>query len=118
LAIIDDVKLALRISNMAFDSEITDLIDAAQSDLLLSGVNANKTVTETVTPEPTEENPEPEPIEVEDMDPLVKRAITAYVKANFGWDNPDAERLQRSYDLLKMHLSLAGDYNAVPEEAV
>ena len=50
-------------------------------------------------------------IEIEDTtDPLVRRAITTYVKANFGWDNPDAERLQKAYDLLKMHLTLSTDY--------
>ena len=50
-------------------------------------------------------------IEIEDTtDPLIRRAITTYVKANFGWDNPDAERLQKAYDLLKAHLTLTEDY--------
>jgi len=110
LALINDIKTALRISHSALDGEIEDLISAAQSDLLLSGVNANKTVTETVIPEPTEENPEPEPVEIQVMDPLIKRAIIVYVKAHFGWNNPDAERLQQSYDMLKMHLSLSQEY--------
>lgn len=110
LALKDDIKTALRISNSAYDTEIDDLIDAAKTDLLLSGVNANKTVIETVTPEPTEDNPEPEPIEVEVMDPLIKRAITIYVKAHFGWNNPDAEKLQQSYNMLKAHLSLSQEY--------
>ena len=114
MALKDDIKTALRISNSAYDTEIDDLIDAAKTDLLLSGVNANKTVIETVietvTPEPTEDNPEPEPIEVEVMDPLIKRAITIYVNAHFGWNNPDAERLQQSYDMLKCHLALSQEY--------
>jgi len=118
LALKDDIKTALRISNSAYDTEIDDLIDAAKTDLLLSGVNANKTVIETVTPEPTEDNPEPEPIEVEVMDPLIKRAITIYVKAHFGWNNPDAERLQQSYDMLKCHLALSQEYAEVTEDAV
>jgi hypothetical protein len=108
-----DVKTILRMSNNIYDAEIEDLIEAAKSDLTLSGVNIGKTVTETCTPEPTEENPEPEPVEVEAMDPLIKRAITVYIKAHFGWDNPDAERLQESYNMLKQHLSLAGDYSAM-----
>ncbi len=96
MALLDDIKIALRISpsNTAYDTEISDLIEAAKSDLILSGVVANKVV---------------------DTDPLIKRAVSIYVKANFGWDNPDAERLQKSYDLLKMHLTLASDYNTAEE---
>lgn len=96
--LIDDIKITLRISktNLAFDSEIEDLIETARQDLKLAGVSANIVDAET------------------DQDPLIKRAITTYVKANFGWDNPDADRLQKAYDSLKMHLSLAGDYNAIP----
>ena len=110
MGIVDDIKTTLRISNTAYDAEIEDLIEAAKADLKLSGVNIDKTVTETYTPEPTEDNPEPEPIEVEVMDPLIKRAITIYVKAHFGWNNPDAERLQQSYDMLKCHLALSQEY--------
>ena len=110
---LEDVKTILRISNNAYDAEIEDLIEAAKIDLKLSGVNIDKTVTETYTPEPTEENPEPEPVEIQVMDPLIKRAIIVYVKANFGWDNPDAERLQKSYDMLKTHLALSAEYTEV-----
>lgn len=87
---LDSIKTTLRISNTAFDIEILDLIDAAKMDLKISGVN-----------------------KIDYDDPLIKRAIIVYVKANFGWDNPDAERLQESYNMLKQHLSLAGDYNAI-----
>ncbi len=87
---LEDIKVSLRISNTAFDIEILDLIEAAELDLSISGV---------------------ENIDIDNA--LIKRAITIYVKANFGWDNPDAERLQRSYVMLKQHLSLAGDYNVV-----
>lgn len=91
MAVLDDVKLALRISSTAYDDEVNDLIEAAKLDLEISGVAAEAIV---------------------ESDPLVKRAVTIYVKANFGWDNPDAERLQRAYDLLKQHLSLAKEFNA------
>lgn len=87
---LDDIKLSLRISNTHFDTEILDLIESATKDLEISGVN-----------------------KIGDIDPLIKRAITIYVKANFGWDNPDAERLQESYLMLKQHLALSGDYNVV-----
>lgn len=93
MALLDDLKPALRISTgtTAFDSEISDLISAARVDLRLSGVSAEKAT--------------------DDTDPLIKRAITLYAKSNFGFDNPEAERLQRSYDLLKMHMSLSQEYN-------
>jgi hypothetical protein len=115
---LEDVKTVLRISNNAYDAEIEDLIEAAKMDLKLSGVNVNKTVTETVIPEPTEENPEPEPVEIQVMDPLIKRAIMVYVKANFGWSNPDAENFQKSFWMLKAHLSLSQEYAEVTEDAV
>ena len=87
--ILDDVKLSLRISNTAYDTEIQDLILQAKADLELCGVSDIKII---------------------DSDALIKRAIITYCKANFGFDNPDAERLQKSYDMLKMHLTLAEDY--------
>ena len=98
MALLDDIKLTLRISNTAFDSEITDLILAARSDLKLSGVLESKVN--------------------DDTDPLIKRAIIVYVKANFGWNNPDAERLQHSYNMLKIHLALSQEYAEVTEDAV
>jgi len=90
---LESVKLALRITNTAFDGEISDLIEAARQELILSGVSSSKASDES--------------------DPLIKRAITTYVKANFGWDNPDSEKLNQAFQSLKMHLSLAGDYNVV-----
>lgn len=88
------IKIALRISHTAFDGEITDLIEAARQDLILSGVSSIKAN--------------------DDTDQLIKRAVSTYVKANFGFDNPDAVRLQESYTMLKQHLALAGDYKEVP----
>lgn len=97
MALLDDVKQALRISidNTIFDTEVNDLIGAARLDLIQSGVSADKVNLDT--------------------DPLIKRAIIVYCKANFGYDNPEADRFQKSYDMLKQHLSLAGDYREVPE---
>lgn len=90
MALLDDIKVAMRITTNAFDRELHDLIAAAQSDLKLSGVAPTKA-----------EN---------DADPLIRRAIITYVKANFGWDNPEAERFAKSYDMLKAHLTLSQEY--------
>lgn len=88
MAILDDVKIILRITNTAYNTAISDLILAAKTDLSISGVYEA----------------------INETDPLIKRAIMLYCKANFGYDNPDTDRLQQSYEMLKSHLSLSADY--------
>ena len=83
---LDKIKVSLRIANNEYDTEIHDLIDACKLDLRISGIA---------------------PSLIQDNDPLIKRAITTYVKANFGYDNPDADKFKQSYDLLKQHLAIA-----------
>ena len=90
MSMLADVKIALRITNSAYDVEITDLIAAARQDLILSGVLPTKANSNT--------------------DPLIKRAVVTYCKAHFGYDNPDHERLSAAYTHLKMSMTLAGDY--------
>ena len=87
---IDVVKKAVRISHNALDDELEDLIEASRYDLNLSGVSHHKAN--------------------DDTDPLIKRAIITYVKANFISDAKEAERFLASYNMLKNHLTLAGDY--------
>lgn len=83
------IKLALRISSTAFDDEITSIIEACKADLMIAGVQ-----------------------KTDEVDPLIQRAVTLYAKANFGYSD-DSEKYQRSYDMLKCSLCLAGDYNAL-----
>lgn len=93
---LNNIKDILRVSGNDLDTEIQDLIDAAKSDLILSGVHQDK---------------------VKDNDPLIKRAITVYCKANFGYDDPKiAERFEQSYTSLKHHLTLSGEYTVGDEE--
>lgn len=82
--------LRMSASTTAFDDEITDLIIACKADLVLAGILATKTE--------------------DDTDALVKRAVSVYVKAEYGWDNPDAEKLRESYRMIKMHLTLSKEY--------
>lgn len=90
-------RAALRISHQKFDDEISDLIAAARADLHdLGGIKAEK-------------------VNDED-DPLIKRAIMAYVKADFGLDNNDAERYRESYEMLKRHLMLSDEYKDTESE--
>lgn len=84
---LEEVKMALRISNTAYDNEITNLIDACKSDLETSGVAPSYFL---------EDN----------LRALIKRAIITYCKAQFGFDNQDASRLNESYELLKQKLAI------------
>jgi hypothetical protein len=85
------VKTALRLpSDPDLEREAQDLITAAKLDLELSGVLSVKTN--------------------DHEDALIKRAIVTYCKANFGWDNPEAERFRVSYESLRNHLSLSAEY--------
>lgn len=85
------VKLALRITTDAYDSELEDLIEAAKTDLGIAGV---------VIPE--------------EIDAIVTRAIITYCKLHFG--EPDEyNRLKASYDEQKAQLSMATGYTVWTE---
>lgn len=86
MALIDDVKLALRATTNAFDPEISDLINAAVADMGIAGVSNNDT-----------------------SDPLVKRAVITYCRLNFGQPD-DYDRLKSSYDEQKAQLGMATGY--------
>lgn len=82
------VKLALRITTDAYDTELNMLINAAFLDLTAAGVDLFTAAT---------------------SDDLVKMAVCTYCKMNFG--NPeDADRLKRSYDEQKAQLSMRTGY--------
>ncbi|MFQ7821432.1 head-tail connector protein [Clostridium sp.] len=85
---LEKVKLALRIKSNSLDLEIQDLIESAKADLNISGVK-----------------------NLDEEDPLIIQAVKTYCKANLGLDNKDSEKYQKSYDMLKQHLSLCGEYN-------
>ena len=80
------VKLALRITTEAFDSELTDLIEAAKIDLGIAGVELPST-----------------------LDAICEIAIITYCKLHFG--EPDEyDRLKASYDEQKAQLSMRTGY--------
>lgn len=84
------VKLALRITTTAFDTEITDIILAALDDLGIAGVIHGVTTTSTT------------------FEPLVIRAVTTYAKLHFGdIDTAEYDRLKLSYDEQKAQMSMA-----------
>lgn len=87
MAFLDEAKKILRISSTAFDDEIVNLIIMCKTDLRLSGLVA-----------------------IDEADPLIKRAIYLYVKANFGWNNSESERWQSLYVELKNQLCTSNEY--------
>jgi hypothetical protein len=89
---LEEVKSELSIDGNERDVEVQRLIDAAIADLALSGVAADKAQNT--------------------MDPLIKQAIVTYCRAHFDYYDRSAEWLMKSYEMLKAHLSLAGDYNS------
>lgn len=88
--LLEKVKLSARISGNAFDDDVQDMIESAREELVQSGVSRKMADS--------------------DEDPLIIRAVKIYVKANFGIDSPNAYRFQQSFESLKRHLSMAGDY--------
>ncbi len=83
---LNKVKLALRITTDAFDSELNDLIDAAKLDLGIAGVVLS-----------------------DELDAICQKAIITYCKVNFG-EPDDYDRLKASYDEQKAQLSMASGY--------
>ncbi len=96
--LLEKVKVANRITStdQGIEGELKDLIFAALLDLTIAGVDT-KNVTE----------------ESEKPDPLITRAVILYTKAHYGFDNPEAERFERAYIMLKQHLCLSEDYKII-----
>lgn len=90
------VRKYMRLTTTAHDQELKDLINAARADLVLGGVLEVKA---------TDEN-----------DPLIKRAVATYVKAEFGLDNEDADKYRASYREQRNGLTLSDDYIKATEE--
>lgn len=96
LEYLSDIRLRVRSSVDKLDGEIKDLILAARADLVRGGVLPARAADET--------------------DPLVKQAISTYVKAEFGLDNDDADKYRASFRGQKIALSMASEYIEPTEE--
>lgn len=91
---LDRVKLALLISGNDFDSELTDIIDAAAKDLGIAGVDALVISTDT-------------------NDALIIRAIITYCGYQFEIMHGSLDRsaaYKKSYDEQKAQMSMATGY--------
>jgi hypothetical protein len=95
MALIDDVKTALRISHTKLDADITtkldaditETIDAGKKDLSIAGVAV-----------------------VDDADALIEQAIKMYCRYVYNYQG-QSERWERAYIALKQALALCSDYN-------
>lgn len=89
----EKMRAALRISSTSekITEEINDCIAACKADMKNDGVKV-----------------------IKETDGLIIRAITLYCKAEFGFNNA-AEQFRKSYDALKMRLSLSAEYNTAPK---
>ena len=84
---LEKVKVALKITTNDFDSELSDMINAAILDLGLAGI-----------------------INTLQTDALVIRAICTYCRLN--WGSPaDYDKLKSSYDEQKAQMSMSSLYN-------
>ena len=91
MALIDDIKVNLRIKSVAYDTDIEDLIESCKIDLKIAGV-----------------------VKIVEDEALTKQAIKLYCKGYFGFDE-NSEKFQAAYLALKQSMSLCGDYNTVSE---
>ena len=85
---LSDIRLRVRSSVDKLDGEIKDLILAARADLVRGGVLPARAADED--------------------DPLVKQAISTYVKAEFGLDNDDADIYRAPSEIFLLSLDGAG----------
>lgn len=83
---LDLVKIALRITSTAYDTELTELIKAAQQDLGITDIAV-----------------------IDINDALTARAIITYCKMHFG-DPENYDRFKASYDEQKAQMSMSSQY--------
>lgn len=97
MAMIDDVKLALRIKSDGLDADIELNIDACYRDLSRTGIavyNPDGTVKSNIA-----------------SDPLIKACQILYCRWQFNFEE-EADRYERTYKDTRNGLALCGEYNA------
>lgn len=87
MAILDDIKKSLHITNAANDEDISGAIAACKIDLGVAGVAV-----------------------VSDTDALTAQAIKLYCREYFNYQG-EGERWGKAYTALKNSMALCGDYN-------
>lgn len=93
-SMLDELRLALRVSSNAFDDEILMLAQSALMDMTRVGICDSY---------------------VSEMGARVRNAVTCYVKAGFGYDNPDYRNLDQSYRQIVIDMANSYENNAYRE---
>lgn len=92
MALLDDVKVACRVTSTAYDNELSDLIQASLFDLGITDIN-------------------PALLTSEEPEPLIKMAVKTYCRMNFGEvEDGEYDRLKASYDEQKSQLLISRTY--------
>lgn len=86
MALLDNCKMAMRVTTSAYDNEIQEYIDSAKLDLGIAGVEVPQT-----------------------DDALINKAIMTYVRMSFGAPS-NYDKLKASYDEQKAQLMNATGY--------
>ena len=85
MSLLDEAKVALRVTEPEYDNQIFSLLESGRRDLEIAGVQV--------------------PMD----DDLIKTALFTYVRLHFG-DPPNPERLRESYETQKVQLMYANRY--------
>lgn len=97
MALLDEVRTWLRVSADVYDAEIATLIESALTDMRRVGVRE-------------------ELLDPDSLYPLAKKAVMVYAKAQFGFDNKEADRFMLSYQQTVADL-LNSSANEMDEES-
>ena len=108
MSLMADIKVALRVTSTAYDSEVETLIGAALYDMERAGVNPvllglSGDIAEGAV--------------LTEGNALVKKGVIAYCKANFGYDNAEAPRFDDSYNRVVVDLLNSSDNIAAIAES-
>lgn len=95
MALIEDIKVVMRITIDDFDTELQDLVDDAVTDLIAAGVVKAFMDAWLIAP---------------DSDKRIKRTVIVYVKSQFGWNNPDADKFKVVYEDRKCAITQSNEY--------
>lgn len=96
MALLDDARLALRVTSTLTDEEIQMWVDAALADMERVGVRL-------------------ELIDEDNPSALVRSAVICFVKGQYGYDNAEAPRFLESYRMIVAGL-LNSSANIAAEE--